>query len=262
MRNPCDPFTLRRGTSPRPTAWMLLLAGALACAHTPSKKEHEASEIHYQLGAEALRAGRREEALREFDEALRADDENAPAHLGRGLAYQYFGKMEDGEREYRRAIALDPNLSDAHNALGQLLAVTSRLEQAIPEFDRAIENVLYREAYLARCNKGEALYQLGRRSEGIAELKACIAVAPRYCRGHRELGRIELEQGRLKEALDSLGHYAQFCEKVPDAWFQLGLAEMKAGDSEKARDAFERCAALGVEDPVVEDCRRNAKVLQ
>ena len=39
----------------------LAAAGALSCAHTPSAKEREAAEIHYQLGAEALQAGRREE---------------------------------------------------------------------------------------------------------------------------------------------------------------------------------------------------------
>ncbi len=253
-----------RGTAPRRPALRiaLALAGLLACAHGPSGKERESAEIHYQLGADALRGGRREEAMREFDEALRLDEGNASAHLGRGLAYQYFGKMEQAERDYRRAAELDPRLSDAHNALGQLYAVTNRLEQAIPEFDAAIENMLYREAYVARCNKGAALYQLGRKSEGVAELKACLSLAPRYCRGHRELGLIQVEQGRLKEALESFGRYTQFCQQMPDAWFQLGLAEMKAGDPEKAREAFERCAGMSGEEPVVEDCRRKVKALQ
>jgi type IV pilus assembly protein PilF len=244
---------------------LLALAAALAavaCAHAPSAKEREAADIHYQLGAEALQGGRREEAMREFDESLRLDERNVAAHLGRGIAYQYFGKPAEAERDYRRALELDPENSDAHNALGQLYAVTNRVAQAIPEFDRALANLLYRDAYVARCNKGEALYQLGRRDEGLAELKACLGLAPRYCRGHRELGRIQLAQGRVKEALDSLGRYAHLCDKVPDAWFQLGLAEMKAGDSEKAREAFEKCAGLGVEDPVIEDCRRKVKALQ
>lgn len=243
-------------------ALLAALAGALACAHGPSGKEREAAEIHYQLGAEALQAGRREEAMREFSEALRADERHPAAHLGRGIAYQYFGKPEEAERDYRRALELDPRLSDAHNALGQLMAVTNRLEQAIPEFDLALENMLYREAYVARCNKGQALHRLGRGDEGLAELRTCLALAPRYCRGHRELGRIQLEQGRTKEALESFGRYTQFCEKAPDAWFQLGLAEMKAGDPDKAREAFEKCAGLGPEDPLAEECRRNVKVLQ
>jgi type IV pilus biogenesis/stability protein PilW len=240
----------------------LALAAALACAHSPSGKQREAAEIHYQLGAEALQAGRREDAMREFDEALRSDERHAAAHLGRGIAYQYFGKLEEAERDYRRAIELDPHLSDAHNALGQLLALTSRLEQALSEFDLALEDMLYREAYVARCNKGAALYQFGRRDEGVKELKTCLGLAPRYCRGHRELGRIELSEGRLKEALESLGRYAQLCGKSADAWFQLGLAEMKAGDPDKAREAFDKCESLAGEDPVREECRRGVRALQ
>jgi type IV pilus assembly protein PilF len=270
MPNVCESVARRRGRERRPAGrrWRALLvvmgaaASAFACAHSPSAKEREAAEIHYQLGAEALRAGRREEAMREFNEALRADDGHAAAHLGRGLAFQFFGKPEEAERDYRRAIEIDPHFSDAHNALGQLLAVTNRLQQALPEFDLAIENMMYREAYVARCNKGAALIQLGRRDEGLAEIRQCLALAPRYCRGHRELGRIQLEEGRVKEALDSFGRYTQYCEAAPDAWFQLGVAEMKAGDPDKAREAFEKCVGVGRDDPLVEDCRRKVKALQ
>ncbi len=253
-------MTVRRGLST--LAVRLVLLAALGCAHAPSGKERESAEIHFQLGAEALQAGRREDAMREFDEALRSDERHAAAHLGRGIAFQYFGKLQEAERDYRRALELDPHLSDAHNALGQLLAVTDRLEPALKEFDLALENMLYREAYVARCNKGAALYQLGRREEGVAELKTCLALAPRYCRGHRELGRIQLAEGRLKEALESFGRYTQLCGKSADAWFQLGVAEMKAGDPDKAREAFDKCQGMGGEDAVVEECRRKVGALQ
>ncbi len=239
-----------------------LLALALGCAHAPSRKDRESSEIHYQLGAEALQAGRREDALREFDEALRFDDHDAVAHLGKGLALQVFGRVQDAEREYRRPIELKPDLSDAHNALGQLLATTGRLEEAVHEFDLALGNMLYREAYVARCNKGQALYQLGRRDEGLAELKACVAQAPRYCHGQRELGSVQLEAGRIKEAIEAFGRYAESCDKLPDAWYQLGLARMKAGDRDGAREAFGKCQGIGGDDPVVEECRLKVRALQ
>ena len=239
-----------------------LLAGALACAHGPSKKERESSDIHYQLGAEALRAGRREEAMREFDASLKSDDGNASAHLGRGLTLQMFGKLPEAEHEYRRALEVKPDFPDAHNALGQLLATSGRLEQAVQEFDLALGDMLYREAYVARCNKGQALYRLGRREEGVAELRSCLSVAPRYCQGHRELGRIQMDEGRLKEALGSLTRYAELCDKAPDAWYQLALARLKVGDPEKAREAFERCEALGGDEALSQECRRKVEALR
>jgi tetratricopeptide (TPR) repeat protein len=115
---------------------------------------------------------------------------------------------------------------------------------------------------VARCNKGQALFRSGRREEGIAEMKACIALNPRSCAGHRELGRAHLEAGRIHEALDELSSYARLCEKVPDAHYQLGLARMKEGDLPSARSAFERCEQLGPDTVVGEECRRSRELLQ
>ena len=247
----------------RRSALALALVLALTgCAQAPTRKAREAAEIHFQLGAEALQANRREDALREFAEALQQDERHAPAHLGRGIVYQYFGKLTEAEADYRRAIELDPSFSDAHNALGQLLAQTDRLELAVASFDRALDNVVYREAYVARCNKGQALYRMGRREQGVAELRACLASAPRYCPGHRELGRIQLEEGKVKDALSSLRRYSELCDKVPDAWFQLGLAQMKAGDTDQARAAFERCESIAAEGPLGEECRKAGTALR
>ena len=248
-----------------PRVALLALALALvtgpACAHGPSKKDRDAAEIHYQLGAEALRSGRREEAMRELDEAVAKDPQHAAAHLGRGIVLQLHERNPEAEEAYRRALAINPRLPDAHNALGQLLAQTGRLEAALPEFDAALAEITYQQAFLARCNKGQALAALGRAAEGVVELRACLAQAPRFCRGHRELGRVELEQGHTREALAAFQRYGELCGNEPDPWFQLGLLHLKLGDSDKARDAFERCAAMP-EGPVVAECRGKAEALR
>jgi Tfp pilus assembly protein PilF len=242
----------------------LLLAVALAvagCAHGASKKEREAADIHYQLGAEALGAGRRADALREFDDALKRDPGHAGAWLGRGLVHQFFGRNAEAERDYRAALELTPTPT-AHNALGQLLAATGRLEPAVAEFDQALADMTWAEAYVARCNRGQALTALGRRAEGIADLRACVAAAPRWCQAHRELGRAQLEAGQVQDALASLGRYAELCEKQADPWYQLGLARMKAGDPEAAREAFERCSAAPADDALAAECRKRAGALR
>ncbi len=236
---------------------------ALACAHSPTPRERGSAEVHYNLGTDALRAGRTQEALTEYDEALKLDEAFADAHLGRGLVLEFgYGKFPEAEAEYRRAIALRPGFSDAHNNLGQLLAKTGRLDEAIAEFDAALANMLYKEPYVARCNKGAALWRLGRKDAGISELKACLSLAPRFCQGYRELGRIQLADGNVKDGIGSLEQYARTCDKAPDAWYQLGLAFLKAGDVEKARDAFQRCEGLGADGAVGAECRKSRELLQ
>jgi type IV pilus assembly protein PilF len=251
---------MRAGTI---AALALAIATLAGCGHALSRKERETSEIHYNLGLEALRARRWPDALREFEEALRLDPRFAEAHVGRGIVYEFgYGKDAEAERDYRDAVELRPDYPDAHNDLGQLLARRGRHAEAITEFDAALGNVYYAEPYIARCNKGQALWSLGKKDEGKAEIRRCLQAAPRYCAGWRGLGRLELSEGRLKAALEALGKYGGLCPSVPDAWLQLGLAQMKAGDADAAREAFRRCADLGGEDAVREECARSAQNLQ
>jgi Tfp pilus assembly protein PilF len=241
----------------------LAAASLVACAHGPSAKERKTAELHHDLGVDALKAGRFPDALREFEAAVAADDQLAEAHRGRALVLDFgFGRTEEAERAYRRAVALKPDYSEAHNDLGQLLARTGRTDEAVKEFDAALGNMYYREPFVARCNKGLAIYRGGRRDEGIAQLRACVAAAPGYCRGRRDLGRVLLEERRTRDGLDELAAYARFCERIPDAHLQLGLARMKAGDVAGAREAFERCRDLGGTSAEGEECRKSLAMLQ
>jgi len=245
------------------TRFALLAATVLlACATGPSGKQRRGAEVHYDLGVEALRGGRAQEALREFDEALKLNDRLADAYLGRGLVYEFgFGKTAEAERDYRRALQLRPDYPEAHNNLGQLLAKTGRSEEALKEFDAAIGDEMYREPYVARCNKGLTLWRMGRKDEGIAEMKSCVTSAPRYCDGRRELGRVFLAEGRSREAVEQFAAYAEACKRA-DAYLQLGVARMRVGDAAGARSAFETCRDLGQGRPEGEECARDLDLLK
>ncbi len=246
----------------RPTA-LALAAAALACVHGPSASDRRNAEVHHDLGVEALKQGRAPDALKEFDAALAIDDHFAEAWYGRGVVLDLsFGKTDEAEKDYRRAIAIRPAYSEAHNALGQLLAKTGRYPEALAEFDLALDNMLYKEPYVTRCNKALVLYKMGRKEEAVAELRGTLQIAPTFCKGRRELGRILLDEGKPKEAVDELSAYARWCDKVPDAHLQLGLAKMRAGDVAGAKACFERCVDLGGGTPDGEECRRSLALLE
>jgi len=246
--------------SPRAALLAIILA---ACSHAPSKAERDSAEIHHGLGIEALRNNRPQDAMREFDTALAADDAFPEAHLGRGVAYELFGRTADAEREYRRAIALRPDYSEAHNDLGQLLARTHRPQEALAEFDAALGNMYFATPFDARMNRALLLYyQLDRQDEGLAELRNAISQNPRSCAGLRELGRLQLDRGLPGEALESFERWSRACDHDPGAWFQIGLVHLKRGEAEKARAAFEKCEELGADGEVGNECRHRRELLQ
>jgi Tfp pilus assembly protein PilF len=252
-----SPGTLAR------SAALVVVAALSACVHVPSAQDRHAAEIHHDLGVEALRGGRFPDALKEFDAAIALDDEFSEAWRGRGLVLDLgYGKVSEAEKAYRHAIEIRPSFSEAHNDLGQLLARTGRYDGAMREFDLALENMLYKEPFVARCNKGLATFGSGRREEGIALMRATANTWPAYCRCRRDLGRTLLGEKRTKEAIDELSAYARFCEKIPDAHLQLGLARMKAGDISGARTEFVRCRELGEGTPDGEECRKSNELLE
>jgi type IV pilus assembly protein PilF len=242
----------------------LALALALAaCAHTPSARDRETAVIHNDLGTEALRANRMQQALQEYDEALKTDETLPDAHLGRGLVLEYgFGRTDEAEAEYRRAIQLKPSFPEAHNNLGQLLARTGRLDEALKEFDAALAIMLYGEPWVARCNKGQVLYRMGRRDEGLAEMRNCLAVQPKYCQGWRELGRTQLGEGNARDAVSSFEQYAKLCERTADAHYQLATALVRTGQVDRARESFARCEELSAGTPLADECRRSKEQLK
>lgn len=246
-----------------------LLAAAFAtllvsgCAHGPDSRERKSAEIHYDLGVEALRNGRAPEAMKEFDAALELDGGFAEAWLGKGLVLERaFNRDADAEHAYRKAIALNPAYAEAWTDLGQLLARTGRTQEALQAFDSALSEMSNREPWVARFNKGLTLYWASRRDEGLAEMRACLRGQPAYCEGHRLLGGLLLSDGKVKEAIEEFRSYVRYCDRIPDAHFQLGSAHMKAGDVDAARAEFQRCMELGSGAVIGEECRRSMELLQ
>lgn len=244
------------------TTLLAAAAALLACSGASQNRQQKGAEIHNDLAVEALRAGRAQEAIREYEEALRLNPDLPEAYLGRGIAYEFgFGKLDEAERDYRKALALKKEYPEAHNDLGQLLAKTGRLDEAVREFDLALADVMYREPYVARCNKGVALWRMGRKEEGLGELRACVSTAPRYCQGRREFGQVLMSEGRARDAVTEFAAYVDVC-KTPDAYLRLAQARMKLGDEGGARAAFQKCTELGQAGPEVEECTRSLGLLK
>jgi type IV pilus biogenesis/stability protein PilW len=250
---PAAPFLL---------ATLLALSGS-GCAHGASARDKDSAIVHNDLGSEAVRNGRMQEALKSFDEAIKYDPDLAEAHMGRGVVLELgFGKLDEAEAEYRKAILLKPTLADAHNNLGQLLAKTGRLEEAVKEFDAASSIMLYREPWVARCNKGQALWRMGKKEEGVAELRTCLNFQPKYCQGWRELGRIQLADGQGKDAVASFEQYARTCDKTADAQQLLAQALLRTGQAARARESFQKCAELAEGTPLADECRKSGELLK
>ena len=240
-------------------AFCFLLAAS--CSGVSAEQRTQAAEIHQQLGDNLLHDGDAQQAMKEYMQSI--DAEEVPeAHNGLGLIYAFsLGRPEDGEREFKRALEMKPEFSEARTNLGALYISRGRFAEAIPLLEKAARDPLYTSRVLAQSNLGWALYKVGQADKGVGEIRAALQVAPKYCKGWRQLGTIYAEQGRLDDASSAFGRYAEECPDVPDAHLQSGKVLARLSKAPQARAAFERCATVknDKDKPVAAECAKFLK---
>jgi tetratricopeptide (TPR) repeat protein len=106
----------------------------------------DSAETHNLVGLAEMRAGRVDEAVSEFYQALTREPRspNARANLGQirydqGAELMASRHFADAERRLREAVDLMPDSAEAQNDLGVTLASMGRVGEAVQHFRRAVE---------------------------------------------------------------------------------------------------------------------------
>jgi tetratricopeptide (TPR) repeat protein len=120
-------MTLRLAV-PALTILLVLPMGAAAQAQNPS----------FRKGVELFQQSRYEEALREFEQAGRAEPRNALVENALGLTDTKLNRTEEANRHYQKAILLDPHTADPHRNLGVNYLGAKQYDAAEKEFRLAL----------------------------------------------------------------------------------------------------------------------------
>ncbi len=106
----------------------------------------------YNLANALSRQGKKDEAIRHYREVLQIEPNNARAHNNLGNALSGQRKIDEAIIHYRRALEIEPDNPKVHNNLGSALAIQGDFDDAIGCFRRALQ---------LKANDTEALYNLG-----------------------------------------------------------------------------------------------------
>jgi tetratricopeptide (TPR) repeat protein len=172
-----------------------------------------ASWAFNRRGQSRAEAGRHQEALADFDEAIRADSgrwravhnrgvllaqdgqferafddftrtiqlnpDFAKAYSNRAALLMVAGDLETSLTDYRRAIELDPSLAVAHRGCGRANHLLRRLDEALNCYDEAVR--LAPEDGYAVASRADLLTDLGRYAEAAAEYERAMQLDPQSC---------------------------------------------------------------------------------
>jgi tetratricopeptide (TPR) repeat protein len=183
-----------------------------------------------------------DEAIMEFEEAIRLDPDHADAYLKLGTAYYTQGKLDEAIAEYKKAVELDPDSATARSNLGLAYYDQGRLDEAVAEYEEAIE--LDPDSATAHNNLGLAYAHQGRLDEAIAEYEEAIRLAPNYPAAHHNLGLAYASQGRLDDAIAEYKEAIGIERDHVGAHIDLGIAYVQQGRLDEAIAEWEAAVKI------------------
>jgi Tfp pilus assembly protein PilF len=140
---------------------------------------------HYNVGTLLGEKGQTDEAIRQFQEAVRLRPDYAKARINLGVALGQRNRTDEAIRQFQEVLRLQPDYADAHYNLGTALGRKGRTDEAIGQFQEALR--LQPDYPQARCNLGIALNQKGRTDEAIRQFQEALRLQPDYPSARRNL---------------------------------------------------------------------------
>ena len=264
------------------------LAGALAAwsqaerldIQTASLRYHLSSLVSYNYGISLVRDGRLEQAMEQWQAALRIQPDFAEAHYALGLgymaggnpapavphfhetlhyasewpnAYEALGLAHYDSHEYvlaeqawRQALVLEPDLPKVHANLGLLRLQEQKYQEAIEHARDALR--LQPDLVAAQYNLGVALFAKGDEAASVKPLEMALSLNPRLTSARLLLGVVWSHRGDWAQAASiwrEALHQSDFSPDQDSVWlhYNLGLAMSAMGNVEEAIREFRMVTA-------------------
>ena len=245
-REPMFPFNQGRALAAQGQTDAAILA-----FRTAIKCKPDFVDAFYELGSLQHRTGSYDDAEKSFRQILRLMPGHTPAKLMLGAVLVDAGRPQEAELPIRRAIveAADPRMkAQLHTNLGIALRRQRKDAEALEQYDLAAQ--LDPAVPGLAVHRGEALQNLGRHEQALAELEAMLARTPNDASVHHSYNDLLYRLGRTDEFLKSY-------DRVPPSRpLMIGkaffLSHAKRGEEAHAvyaqmlaRDPSDQVAAIG-----------------
>ncbi len=156
-------------------------------------------DAHSRLGRALFSQGHVDEAIGEFQAALKARPDYVEAWCSLGRSYAVKGQADEAMAYYQKALEIQPNSVVAHNNLSDLLYHRGRLDEAVVHAQKAL--AIEPDNVTALNNLGSAFTLEGRLDEAQAALQRAAELQPDNAAVQINLGSLLLRRGRMDEVI-------------------------------------------------------------
>jgi tetratricopeptide (TPR) repeat protein len=166
-----------------------------------------------------------------------SSEQDTTCLIGKGHALEAAGRLDEAMQCYMDAIRLAPNLARAHLNRGNILLLKGDLNGALDAFSTAIKHKPdYAGAYY---NVGNALLGNTQLDEAVANYRLALEIQPDYAEVHCGMGIALRELGQLDSAINSFQKALQINPELAEANYNLGSLFLSLGRYAEAWPKYE-----------------------
>ena len=197
---------------------------------------------HLSLGVVFYDKGQIDEALEQFQIALKLNPNFAKTHNNLGNAYSKKGRIDEAIEQYQIALKLNPDYDSSYNNLGIAFFKKGEIDKAIEQYMIALKlNPNYAQAYN---NLGNAFLQRKQIDEAIEQYQIALKLNPDYDSAYNDMGVAFFKKGLIDKAIEQYQIALKLNPNYAQAYNNLGNAFLQKGQIEKAIKQLEIAVKL------------------
>ena len=180
--------------------------------------------------------GRLDQALADYTHSIELDPTDKIVYYNRAHTYAKLQCHEESIRDYTQAISLDPKYAKAFHNRANVFSNICRYNEALADYSRAIEiNPKYRLAYF---NRSQVYKTLQYYEEALADLNRVIDLGGVDAETYYARGNIYARMQRYEEALADYSRVIQLDIVHIGAYVNRGNVYSKINNNTKAVDDY------------------------
>jgi Tfp pilus assembly protein PilF len=214
----------------------------------------------FSSGDAARNQGNYDQAIDDYNEAIRVEPNYPVIYNSRGLAYYKKGDYDRAIADYTRALTIDPNFADAYANRGAAYLAKGDYDRAIADCGEAIRLDANLDA--AYASRGTAYLEKGDTDRAFADYNQAISLNPNNFRALGGRARVYLAKHDHRQALADVNQAIRLWGREAAWYVTRGEIFLDMNDPKqraRARQEFETALRLNPNVPRARELLRRAR---
>jgi tetratricopeptide (TPR) repeat protein len=198
------------------------------------------------LGSLLAKEHKYDEAIADYQTALRYEPTFPEAHFFLGAVLDEQGKLDEAIAEYQQALWFKPTQEQTHIFMGIVLGKQKKYDAAMAHYQAALK--LNPDSAVAENNLARILHTLGRLDEAAEHYRAALEIDPKLALAQNNLGILLIQKGDLVAGTEHLRAALRLKPGNAETEFNLALALNQQAQWGEAANLFEKTAGQHADD--------------